>query len=753
LSSVDAVGNFTIDVPAATGPLLIPTSVGTAGQALISSGTAVPIWQTAGTGTVTSVSFTGGLISVATPTSTPALTVAGTSGGVPYFTSASTWASSAVLAANALMIGGGAGATPATTATGTGVVTALGTNIGTAGSFVLNGGVLGTPSSGTVTNLTGTASININGTVGATTPATVVATQVDITAQGDLRLQDTTGGEYVALQAPATIAASYTLTLPVDDGTAGQALVTDGSGVLSWSSAASGDVYGPASATDNAIARFDLTTGKIIQNSVVTIADTTGNMAGVGTLSSGAITSSALTAGRVPYAGTAGLIQDAAALTFDGTILSATRFAGALNGTVGATTPSTGVFTTLTDSGLTAGRVNYNGTGGLLVDSANLTFNGTTLTAAGFAGPISGVVTSSSITDSGLTSGRVTYAGTGGLLQDSANFTFNGTAATLAGQLNLTNASDYNLYASGAGKNYMAANLGIATTNILSRLSFPIGEVAAVQQAAVTDHLVGNVGSLGFGIRDGGGLSGLIVSNVFGGTFNSQYSSIFASYGGVRVSTEIARFNFDGVISLGAAPGSESLRVTFVASAVNYWESLGASTGVSPVFQAVGSDTNVNAVFATKGTGAHLFRTNGNTGNTQFLIANTASAVNYLQVTGSATGNRFNLSAQGSDTNVGMNFAVKGTENFVFATSAGTAVQFLMAHTASAVNYHQMTGSATGTAIVHSAQGSDTNIDLALTPKGTGVLAFGTHTAGIVAQSGYITIKDAGGTTRRLLVG
>jgi hypothetical protein len=39
-----------------------------------------------------------------------------------------------------------------------------------------NGGPLGTPSSGTVTNLTGTASININGTVGATTPNTGVFT-------------------------------------------------------------------------------------------------------------------------------------------------------------------------------------------------------------------------------------------------------------------------------------------------------------------------------------------------------------------------------------------------------------------------------------------------------------------------------------------------------------------------------------------------------------------------------------------------
>jgi len=137
-----------------------------------------------GTGSVTSVaqSFTGGLISVAgtpiTTSGTLALTVAGTSGGIPYFSSASTWASSAVLAASALMIGGGAGVAPSTTTTGTGVVTALGVNTGSAGAFVVNGGVLGTPSSGTVTNLTGTASININGTVGATTATTGAFTTV-----------------------------------------------------------------------------------------------------------------------------------------------------------------------------------------------------------------------------------------------------------------------------------------------------------------------------------------------------------------------------------------------------------------------------------------------------------------------------------------------------------------------------------------------------------------------------------------------
>jgi hypothetical protein len=190
-----------------------------------------------------------------------------------------------------------------------------------------------------------------NTSIGASTPSTVVATQVDITAQGDLRLQDTTGGQFVALQAPSTIATSYTLTLPVDDGTSGQALITDGSGVLSWSSAAAGDVYGPASATDNAVARYDGTTGKIIQNSVVTIADTTGNMTGVGTLGVGAIT----TSGALTYGGVT--LNNAVTGTGDMVLsTSPTLVTPALG------TPSALVGTNITGTaaGLTAGSVTTN---------------------------------------------------------------------------------------------------------------------------------------------------------------------------------------------------------------------------------------------------------------------------------------------------------------------------------------------------------------------------------------------------------
>jgi hypothetical protein len=56
-------------------------------------------------------------------------------------------------------------------------------------TILVSGGALGTPSGGTVTNLTGTASININGTVGATTRAAGSFTTLtaDTTTLDDIR--------------------------------------------------------------------------------------------------------------------------------------------------------------------------------------------------------------------------------------------------------------------------------------------------------------------------------------------------------------------------------------------------------------------------------------------------------------------------------------------------------------------------------------------------------------------------------------
>jgi hypothetical protein len=107
-----------------------------------------------------------------------------------------------------------------------------------------------------------------------TTPLTIPGTS---SSTGEIRLAEDTdnGTNYVGLKAPASITANLSWTLPASDGVSGQFLGTDGSGTLSWSTpSGAGDVVGAASSTDNAIARFDGTSGKAIQNSGATLSDT-----------------------------------------------------------------------------------------------------------------------------------------------------------------------------------------------------------------------------------------------------------------------------------------------------------------------------------------------------------------------------------------------------------------------------------------------------------------------------------------------
>ncbi len=142
----------------------------------------------------------------------PSRSAAGTSGGVPYFNSTSTWATSAALAANALVVGGGAGVAPSTVTTGTGVVTALGVNVGSAGAFVTFNGAGGTPSSIVLTNATGTAASLTagNATLAAGLSATLAVTSggtgraTSTTAYGLLAAGTTATGAHQTLAAGAT---------------------------------------------------------------------------------------------------------------------------------------------------------------------------------------------------------------------------------------------------------------------------------------------------------------------------------------------------------------------------------------------------------------------------------------------------------------------------------------------------------------------------------------------------------------------
>jgi hypothetical protein len=79
---------------------------------------------------------------------------------------------------------------------------------------------------------------------GTTTLSNATLTgNMTVQAQGDVRFADADSSNFVALQAPSTIATNFTLTLPTTDGVANQALITDGSGNLSFANVAA-DVQG-----------------------------------------------------------------------------------------------------------------------------------------------------------------------------------------------------------------------------------------------------------------------------------------------------------------------------------------------------------------------------------------------------------------------------------------------------------------------------------------------------------------------------
>lgn len=80
---------------------------------------------------------------------------------------------------------------------------------------------------------------NDNGALGGSANFTWDGSNVQIGSQGDLRFADSDSSNWVALQAPTTVASNVTFTLPSADGTSGQVLQTNGSGALSFSTVSS----------------------------------------------------------------------------------------------------------------------------------------------------------------------------------------------------------------------------------------------------------------------------------------------------------------------------------------------------------------------------------------------------------------------------------------------------------------------------------------------------------------------------------
>lgn len=221
---------------------------------------------------------------------------------------------------------------------------------------------------------------------------------------------------------------------------------------------------------------------------------------------------------------------------------------------------------------------NGSGVDKVVIDSAsgdttiagNLTVSGSVVYAA---------LSATSITDTGLTSGRVTYASTGGLLADSANMTFNGTTLTVNTLAVTNNISSVGGTLSVTGDAALAGNLSVAATinanggtigttsssfNLLNSSALTVGAFAAATSltmgysgvsASTTNLATGNVASattktVNIGT---GGQSGSIT--------NVNIGSVGVSTGTTTINTAVSiaqalsvsgHTTFEGVTSTGS---------------------------------------------------------------------------------------------------------------------------------------------------------------------------------------------------------
>jgi len=255
------------------------------------------------------------------------------------------------------------------------------------------------------TNGTGTVT-----SVAATAGTGISVTGSPITTSGTLNITNTAPDQTVVLTAGTGISTT---------GTYPNFTITNTSPSLG------GDVVGPASSTDNAVARFDSTTGKLLQNSVVTVGDT-GAVSGVTTLAA----STSVTTPIVQASNSGGLALKNSA----GTTQISVGAGGGDNASINVSTNINGANAQIDISPTGTGHVHMkpSGTGGVEIAPTNVgtidnmtigattarAITGTTITATSFVGSgasltnvVNSLAASTGISVSGST-GAVTVTNT-----------------------------------------------------------------------------------------------------------------------------------------------------------------------------------------------------------------------------------------------------------------------------------------------------------------------------------------------------
>jgi len=175
----------------------------------------------------------------------------------------------------------------------------------------------------------------------------------------------------------------------------------------------------------------------------------------------------------------------------------------------------------------------------------------------------------SSITNTGLTSGRVVYSTTGGLETDSANLTFNGTTLT-ANTLNLTNqlttayggtgltsytAGDLPYYATGTA----LSKLGIGTNGQILTSSGSAPQWSTLSGVAVTTFSAGTTGLTPNSATSGAVTLGGTLATTNGGTGLTSFTAngvVYASSASALATGSALTFDGTNLRNLGGAVAS-----------------------------------------------------------------------------------------------------------------------------------------------------------------------------------------------------
>lgn len=247
------------------------------------------------------------------------------------------------------------------------------------------------------------------------------------------------------------------------------------------------------------------------------LADLDTPIASSGAISATSVTDSGLTSGRVVIASTGGLLADDGDLTFSTDRLTATNL------TVG---------TALNNTALTSGRVVIAGAAGLLADDSDLTFATATLSATN-------VVVATGLTNTALTSGRVVIASTAGLLADDSDLTFAGSTLTATGLA----VGSGGATATGA----ITPNGGIVGTTLGRISNIPIGDVAYASIGTNTTPVSGTIYVAEVFLPANKTITGIGILNGATVGTDSGIAALYSSAGALLASSALA-----GAVTAGA---------------------------------------------------------------------------------------------------------------------------------------------------------------------------------------------------------